>query len=180
MDTFQLSAALQLFRTKVPELRVFSLNQLPSLAACAPSSAYIINLDPSDQPGSHWVVLYFPPSPHYPEYFDSFGLFPPPPTIQQLIRSYLLLFPTQPCTPAYLYQTHMLQSPCAITCGLYCLTFLYCRILLGLSFTQFLGLFSPTQPLDNDEWVSRFVQHYFHLPLPHVRRTTQLCAARSF
>lgn len=176
MDTFELTSALEMFRGRINQIGVFSLNQLPSIAESKTSAAYIINLDPSDKPGSHWVVLYFPPSPHHPEYFDSFGLFPPPPPIEQLINSHLLLFPDKSCTPAYLYHDNMIQSPCTITCGLYCLAFLYCRILTELSYTHFLRLFSPNQPLHNDRWVSHFVQQYFELSLPHVTLTTQLCA----
>ena len=47
----------------------FSMAQLPPLQR----GAYIINTDDHDEPGEHWLAVYFDKD---VEYFDSFGLFP--------------------------------------------------------------------------------------------------------
>ena len=37
----------------------------------------VINLDPHDKPGSHWVALYFDLKKMEIYYFDSYGIYPP-------------------------------------------------------------------------------------------------------
>lgn len=52
----------------------FPLDQLPHISTFP--SSLIINLDPSNMPGSHWVAIYIDTSKHA-SYFDSFGQRPP-------------------------------------------------------------------------------------------------------
>ena len=47
----------------------FSMSQLPILQR----GAYTINKDEHDEPGEHWLAVYFDKD---VEYFDSLGLFP--------------------------------------------------------------------------------------------------------
>ena len=54
-------------------LGVFASDQLPSKISTYPSGL-IVNTDPIDKPGQHWVAMYFPNEGE--EFFDSYG-FPP-------------------------------------------------------------------------------------------------------
>ena len=55
--------------------RVYARDQLPELIKYP--AAMVWNTDPADQPGEHWVAAYFDED-GMGEYFDSYGLKPPP------------------------------------------------------------------------------------------------------
>ena len=52
---------------------VFPSDKLPIIKTYP--AALIANTDPHDQPGTHWIAMYFE-SPYESEFFDSYG-FPP-------------------------------------------------------------------------------------------------------
>ena len=54
---------------------VFARDQLPK--SIKYPAAMVWNTDPADQPGEHWVAAYFSEE-GLGEYFDSYGLAPPP------------------------------------------------------------------------------------------------------
>ena len=72
--------------SKIPSyLGTISADEIPSqiLPKVEPQSrgSFIMNLDNHDQPGSHWVAVYFdarPEGSNSIEYFDSFAMDPPP------------------------------------------------------------------------------------------------------
>jgi len=49
---------------------VYSVDTLPSHPR---DVTLVCNLDPSDQPGTHWVAIYVDSSGTHAEYFDSYG-----------------------------------------------------------------------------------------------------------
>ena len=53
----------------------FSRNKLPDLPRESPPSCLILNTDPKDQPGTHWLALYAPKA-NPNEIFDSFSCSP--------------------------------------------------------------------------------------------------------
>ena len=70
---------------------------------------YIINLNDSDQPGSHWTVLYCI-NEAYSMYFDAFG-FKAPECIEDLLHRYD-------------YNKKQIQSIDSTSCGFYCIAFI--------------------------------------------------------
>ena len=60
--------------TKDSFIGVFSSNTLPSYAQ---TGYYVVNLDMSQQPSSHWIAIKISKNKCKNEYFDSYGLGPP-------------------------------------------------------------------------------------------------------
>ena len=60
--------------TKDSFIAVFSSDTLPSYAQ---TGHYVVNLDMSQQPSSHWIAIKISKSKCMNEYFDSYGLGPP-------------------------------------------------------------------------------------------------------
>lgn len=77
----------------------------------------IVNLESSSSPGSHWVAYYNDPNFGMVEYFDSFGVGPPP-EVEVYLRT-----STRPLA----YNTTQYQSFTSILCGWYCLFFVHER-----------------------------------------------------
>ena len=69
--------------TKDSFIGVFSSNTLPSYAQ---TGYYVVNLDMSQQPGSHWIAIKISKSKCKNEYFDSYGLGPPTVHFKKFIR----------------------------------------------------------------------------------------------
>lgn len=90
---------------------VYSINNLP-LVIPTTKINYIINLDPSYQPGSHWVSVYID-SNRRAIYFDSFGRPPPPEILSFMQRS----------VSFYQISKSKYQGDDSSACGYYCLLF---------------------------------------------------------
>ena len=81
--------------------------------------AYVINYDESNEPGSHWVVVYdssSSSSSSSPEFFDPAGL----PPLDDRIKAYLL-------GPDYTYNPNCLQQVQGNACGFYCVYYILQR-----------------------------------------------------
>ena len=74
MDDFTINKILSNKITKDSFIGVFSSDTLPSYAQ---TGYYVVNLDTSQQPGSHWIAIKISKSKSKNEYFDSYGLGPP-------------------------------------------------------------------------------------------------------
>ena len=92
-------------------LGVFARDQLPDLTREILPWCLILNTDPKDQPGTHWLALYSPRAGGI-ELFDLFGLSP-------IIYSLNFLDP--------LHLSLSLQSPSSSVCGHYCIVYIYLR-----------------------------------------------------
>lgn len=92
---------------------VFALNKIPKVKKYP--SAFIVNLDDSSQPGSHWVGMYFNKR-HHCDYFDSYGR--PPYELQNYILSN---------SKSYTYNNIQVQRFLTITCGPMSLYFIVWR-----------------------------------------------------
>ena len=74
MDDFTINKILLSDKvTKDSFIGVFSSDTLPSYAQ---TGYYVVNLDMSQQPGSHWIAIKISKSKCKNEYFDSYGLGP--------------------------------------------------------------------------------------------------------
>lgn len=104
--------------------------------------AMIVNTDPHDRPGEHWVALYKSKLDCL-EYFDSFGLPPLVPDIRKYINN--------SSHSSFTYSSVQLQHNTSTTCGNYCIVFVKHR-LLNIPFSSLLAHFTTSQ-LDNDQKV---------------------------
>ena len=113
---------------------VYSKNELPELK---PTKFYIINLEDSDKPGSHWTAFYYSPTTSI--YFDSYG-FVPPKLVDEKIGNYI-------------FNDKDIQDFEASSCGYYALAFilfLHNKADKQEAFKHFLKLFSyNTEKNDN-------------------------------
>ena len=105
----------------------FPCNLIPAPSSRTKTSIHVINtarLESSDSKhtakhviqGDHWVVLIVEPN-SYGKYFDSFGLPPEQPDINEYISEH--------CKNGCSYNTQILQDPFSRMCGPYCLDFIY-------------------------------------------------------
>ena len=127
-------------------LGVFPLDKIPK--EIPSPSIFIVNQDPSNKKGSHWIVLHFI-NEKTVEHFDSLGKKPLSSINNLLLQKNM----------TYKYNNRRLQNFKSNTCGLYCLFYSYysCR---GFSFSSILAAFG--KDLDkNDKNVTRFYLETF-------------------
>lgn len=95
---------------------VFPCDQLPPLER---GQAIIVNTDPHNKPGEHWVAFHMTNLGHL-EYFDSFGLPPLVPALRKYIN--------RSAHSKFTYSTIQLQHETGETCGNYCIAFVKFRL----------------------------------------------------
>lgn len=115
---------------------------------------YIVNLDPSGEPGSHWVALIVNRA-ATSEYFDSYGLPPPHNLSFRRIMS-----------ERYNFNTVQLQHVLTAVCGQYCMHFLHQRA-RGFSMKEIVQDFTDDY-LVNDIAVNSAVEETFNANLDVV------------
>jgi len=154
MDSKQLRACL----AEDPKMRsiaggVMAIDELPTTPAPG-RRLFIINTQPSSQPGAHWLAIYFPTNAPQPvEFFDALGQSPEnyPSRIMQFIMS---------GGQDYVYQTQALQSSEANTCGHFCLYYLVHRV-RGINLETLFKDFSVDHYIVNEQRVIDFVKKHF-------------------
>ena len=145
MNTIELNQALYCLPHFVG---TFPCDSIP-LVALRPCS-YVINLDGSEERGSHWVSLFVDQF-NNATYFDSYGQ--PPPDGND-ICDILPCFTSNPL----IFNNKILQSIESDVCGYYCALFI---ILFGngVPLVKIQSLFSDDFKL-NDRLVKKLVQNY--------------------
>lgn len=124
-------------------LGVFPSDMLPTKVSHYPA-ALVINLDPHDQPGSHWVAVYLD-SQGKIDYFDSYGRKPNLENIEKFISN-----------AKYKHNSTPVQRLLTATCGQFCIYFLIWRA-RGVPMEQII-----TSLLHGgDEYVTGFVNGMF-------------------
>ena len=111
--------------------------------------AYIANTHKHNQPGEHWVGLYFPSS-ETPEFFDSYGR--PP---QSEFRTFL--------GDAYFYSNKFVQHPLTSVCAQYCCFFILKKT-QGCTMEEILSYFTDDH-VENDVLVNAMVEEHFCVDL---------------
>ena len=124
---------------------VFSCDTIPNTTD---KCGMIINTDPKDNTGEHWVAL-FQNGKGSSEYFDSFGL---PPIIPSILNHL-----TQTTPNGCKYNSLTLQHPSVSTCGLYCISFIRHKLLLNGSYESFLSYFC-TNTIHNESIITRLFE----------------------
>jgi len=118
-------------------------------------SSVIINLDPSYQPGSHWVCCQLNQNgPSY--YFDSYGKLP-----QIIIQKYLL----KNSQNGYEQSTERLQAVLSSVCGIYCI---YCIVnwARGYTLNDIVNRFEPDNQISNDHILTAWLEELFDCYVP--------------
>ena len=139
-------------------LGVFPRDELPDLTRESRPWCLILNTDPKDQPGTHWLTLYATKA-GPTGLFDSIGFSP----INDNLDSLNLLHLGYP-----------LQSPSTSVCGHYCIVYIYLRS-RNKSLSEFFHLLLNIS--NRDSWVKRYIlnlQNLFRILKP-CHRTLQCC-----
>ena len=130
---------------------VFAADQIPDSLDPLPAGC-IINTDPQNLPGHHWVALY-QTTPDVLETFDSYGKdlhFYSSEHFSQLAKRHRIIS-----------QMHQLQSPTTTVCGQYCMFFLLRRASME-PYSHIIHLFTDNKS-SNDSMVCQYVNHHFDL-----------------
>ena len=119
-------------------LGVFARDELPDVTREILPWCLILNIDPKNQPGTHWLALYAPSSGSI-ELFDSFAF---------STSTYSLDF-LEP-----LHSSFSLQSPSTSVCGHYCIVYIYLRS-HNYSLSDIVDLLTDIS--NRDLWVLQYI-----------------------
>ena len=120
---------------------VYARDKLPEMVSYP--CAMVWNTDPSDKPGEHWVAVYWDDNGRG-EYFDSYGLAPPP-----SFRQYM-----QQHSVTWIWNKIQLQDVWTSACGHFCVFYIIYRS-RGLPMTDIAEHLLTVE--DNDQYVMQFV-----------------------
>ena len=139
-------------------LGVFARDELPDLTREIRPWCLILNTDPKDQPGTHWLALYAAKEGRI-ELFDAFGL---PPITYNL----------DSLKPLHLF--YSFQSPSSSVSGHYCIVYIYLRS-RNKSLNQIVHLLLNIS--NRDSWVKQYIHNLQNLLriLNPCHRTGQGC-----
>lgn len=121
---------------------VYSLDTLPIKKNIKKPAAFVVNTDPSNKPGTHWIAIYFPKN-GCAEYYDSYGQWPPHKNFLNFIGK------NNKKKKIVLHSKKKLQSHLSIVCGKYCCLYILCRC-NGKSMKDFLKIYEGNTSLQND------------------------------
>ena len=110
-------------------------------------SAYVINSDPSSEPGEHWIAVYFDKCGRR-EYFDSYGLSPAFVGLESYMDTYSLA--------GWIYNCKTLQALFSNVCGHYYVYYILfcCR---GVPLNAIVSDFTSNLT-ENDRFISLFIR----------------------
>lgn len=149
MDTHEI---LQILRNdqavKQVLLGVFPIDQVPPIFY--KPAALIVNLDPSHEPGSHWVCMYFDKRGNC-DYFDSYGMKP-----NSMLETYILENASK-----FKCSSKVVQKPLTSTCGQLCIYYLIWRA-RGVPMNMILDSLEKRY---SDEFITGFVNNLFKVTL---------------
>jgi len=127
---------------------VFASDQLPQSPPKRPA-AYIVNTDPHDKPGQHWIAIWTEHG--HCEMMDSYGL----------PLEYYQANPLEKWTRQWKYvvlNRQTLQNVTSKACGHYCLFYLKAKA-RGYRMQDFVQLFSRKDYVTNDHKVGDMLHH---------------------
>lgn len=109
---------------------------------------YIVNVDPSYMPGSHWIVMYT--NNYRCEFFDSLGNHP---------SIYGIHFDSfiSKCN-SLTFSMNKLQSKTSTKCGMYCIYYCFYKA-RGYDINQIVNTFTKNQT-NNDNMMDAFMEWY--------------------
>ncbi len=131
---------------------------------------FVVNLDPSDKPGSHWVVCFLKKS-GFNIYFDSYGF---PPVIDS-IKDFM--------GTNFVYNKKQVQHPLSTACGQWCIFFILHQLLksrLADGILSFSERFGENNLLRNDHEINHWINKCFgtrHKVIQHDFLHSQIAKA---
>jgi hypothetical protein len=177
MNTLQIDHALRSCSSWQERARnifrgTFAINQVPWVYTLNAPFGLVVNTEPSSQAGDHWIALFQSEKTQPVEILDTRG-YSYSKELLSARENYIHHLLDVLMIDDYQINRLPLQSPCSSLCGEYCILFLYCRMMLGLSFESYLSLFSETDLYENDRFVLHFVHQHFEI-LNYDRETPAL------
>lgn len=151
MNTIQIEKYISAL--PVQNVGVYASDQLPY--RISPSTAMIVNTDPHNEDGTHWVAFYLDgdeESSGIIEFFDSYGQPPHLYFYQGFLRRN---------ARRYVYNEHRLQSDNTQVCGQYCLVYLYLRTHQEAGMEDFAQLFDFSSTAHNDALIKRLFENIY-------------------
>ena len=134
---------------KIPLGSVFrSVISRDQITLIAKPGYYIVNLNDSTQPGSHWVALRVRAPPNPMEYFDSFGLNAPHEVVEL----------SETLRVNYLYNRTQYQDLNSVLCGYWCLYFVN-ESRKGRSYYEIVRPFSHNDTQFNERLIIEYFQN---------------------
>src|SRR5439155_1499414 len=124
---------------------VYASDQLPQrLLVSSKPLAFVVNTDPANKPGEHWIAVYYDGANKTIEYFDSYGLPPQQMSIFEFVINN---------GKDYVLNPLQLQGYDSSACGHYCVAYLYkrCR---GQSMESICNEYYGREPGEYDEQVT--------------------------
>jgi hypothetical protein len=148
MNTIQLETAIQNEPSLVKKFQgVFPIDKIPSKRT---KGFYIVNLDKSNEPGSHWICIRIRTKEKKNEFFDSYGYAPQ----SYLIKKFL--------GKKYIFNSKKLQHLYSTTCGQWCLYYIYFSN-QNVSLKEICQPFSSTNSYANDFFVNKMVCQLYRI-----------------
>ena len=122
---------------------VYTSNELPIRTTT--DSLYVCNTDPSDQPGTHWIVVYIDKQ-RRADYFDSFGMAPTVKEIKHFLNENSI---------KWIYNVEPVQEITSDACGHHCIFFAVHRC-IGFDMKSIVDMYTKNKSF-NDDIVKLFV-----------------------
>lgn len=142
------------FTRKADYLAVLPLDELPKEPVnIKKTMVLVVNTDPTNKTGEHWIALYGDEDSPHIEYFDSLGH---PPFRDAFVR----FFHNQ--RRPWIYNQKALQAQLSSTCGYYCLYYLLLRC-RGHRMKDITLPFLEDRK-KNDDVVQEFIHRHFDIP----------------
>lgn len=129
---------------------VYSRNTLPNFNHKNLPISLIVNTDSNNLPGVHWIAIIIHRN-HFAEVFDSFGNFP---------NSFFVNWLNFNCL-GWTYNKYIVQNPFSLSCGLFCMYFLYQRSHMHiLNFNNFIiHVFNIINYVENEQHINNFFKN---------------------
>lgn len=141
MNTHQLlNAVNKIYSVKKNFRGIFPIDKIPSLPT---PGYYIINLDKSHEPGSHWVSVQIKAKGKN-EFFDSYGFPPQCKELKQMVGKKIII------------NKKKLQFKYSTSCGQWCLYYIYFSH-LGFSIPKIFANFSGKNSYANDYHMNNII-----------------------
>jgi len=157
-------------KNRVISLSVFPADCIPSIRDAqqrAYDACFIVNTDPHDKSGKHWLAFYYDSAKRVLEYFDSFGF----PLKQHSFVNSTLSGRNMKIVPVNVHGN--LQAFTSSTCGYYCMLYLHWRMLFGNSRSAITRLLkiansAPQRDAKVVEVLHKLMHEHKCLTLPNV------------
>ena len=143
---------------------VFAADALPSLPELWKRRAYIVNNDPRDKPGSHWLAIFT--KKHTCEVMDSYGLplrwYRPSAVVNWIFENFAIVRSN----------TTTLQELNSQSCGQYALMYLKAKA-RGQSMQDFISVFNKRDYVYNDHLVGEMIRPLLGWRVHTLKRKAQ-------